>query len=119
VGPQGLRLFLAGALGAATLLQLTACGGDPPQIVDYAPQRNSVDVSTAIPIRITFDHDVDKASVESRLHLTPSTSGNVQWLSGHQLQFDHTTLRTSTTYEVVLDAGYRDPAGNTYNLRHR
>lgn len=119
MGPRGLRLFLAGAIGAAVVLPLTACGGDPPQIVDYAPQRNSVDVSTAIPIGITFDHDVDKGSVESRLHLTPSTSGTVQWVNGHQLQYQHTTLRTSTTYEVVLDAGYRDPAGDTYNLRHR
>ena len=119
VGPRKLRLFLAGALGAVTLVPLTACGGDPPQIVDYAPQRNSVDVSTAIPIRITFDHDVDQGSVASRLHLTPSTSGVVRWLNGHQLQYEHATLRTSTTYEVVLDAGYRDPAGNTYNLRHR
>ncbi|HET7420598.1 MAG TPA: Ig-like domain-containing protein [Candidatus Dormibacteraeota bacterium] len=100
------------------LLPLTACGGDPPQIVDYAPQRNSVDVSTAGPIRITFDHDVDKASVESRLHLNPSTAGVVHWINGHELELDHATLRTSTTYEVVLEAGYRDPAGNTYNLRH-
>ena len=114
-----LRLFLAGALGAAALLPLTACGGDPPQIVDYAPQRNSVDVSTAIPVHITFDHDVDQGSVESRFRLTPSTSGVVHWLNGHELQYEHETLRTSTTYEVVLDAGYRDPAGNTYNLRHR
>jgi hypothetical protein len=119
VGPRKLRLFFAGALGAVTLLPLTACGGDPPQIVDYAPQRNSVDVSTAIPIRITFDHDVDKASVESRLHLTPATSGTVGWVNGHELLYEHPTLDTSTTYEVVLDAGYRDPAGNTYNLRHR
>ena len=119
MGPQGLRFFLAAALGSALLLPLTACGGDPPQIVDYSPQRNSLDVSTALPIRITFDHDVDRQSVASRLHLTPSTPGSVRWLNGHQLEYSHPTLRTSTTYEVALDAGYRDPAGNTYNLRHR
>jgi Tol biopolymer transport system component len=118
VGPHLLRLFLAGALGLAMLLPLTACGGDPPQIVDYAPQRNSVDVSTAIPISITFDHDVDKASVESRLHLDPSTTGSVRWINSHQLELDHPTLHTNTTYEVVLEAGYRDRAGNTYSLRH-
>jgi WD40 repeat protein len=109
---------LAAALGAAILVPLAACGGDPPQIVDYFPQRNTVDVSTAVPIRITFDHDVDKASVESRLHLSPSATGSVHWLNGHQLQYQHATLRTSTAYEVILEAGYRDPAGNTYALRH-
>jgi Tol biopolymer transport system component len=97
---------------------LVACGGDPPQIVDYAPQRGSIDVSTATPIKISFDHDVDRASVESRLHLVPVTPGDVRWINGHQLVYEHTTLRTSTTYEVVLESGYRDLLGNTYTLRH-
>ena len=100
------------------LAPLTACGGSPPQIVDYSPQRNSIDVSTATPIRIVFDHDVDKSSVASRVHLFPSTSGTVEWINGHSLLYHHPTLRTSTAYEVILDAGYRDPAGNTYTLRH-
>jgi Big-like domain-containing protein len=108
-----------GATAAVVLgLGLTACGGDPPQIVDYAPQRNTVDVSTAEPIRITFDHDVDQSSVAARLHLAPSTIGSVRWISGRQLVYDHVTLLTSTNYEVILEPGYRDPAGNTYTLRH-
>jgi hypothetical protein len=97
---------------------LTACGGDPPQIVDYAPQRNTIDVSTAAPIRITFDHDVDQASVAARLRLAPATIGSVRWTNGRQLTYDHVPLLTSTTYEVILESGYRDPAGNTYTLRH-
>ena len=100
------------------LLPIVGCGGDPPQIVDYSPQRNSVDVSTTAPIRITFDHDVDQASVETRLHLSPPTLGSVNWTSGRQLVYDHPTLRTSATYEVILEPGYRDPAGNAYTLRH-
>ncbi len=80
--------------------------------------RGAVDVSTAAPIRITFDHDVDQQSIESRLHLQPATSGNVVWLSPRQLAYQHPTLATSSTYEVVLEAGYKDPAGNTAVLRH-
>jgi hypothetical protein len=112
-----VRLFAAGGL-AAVLIPLTACGGDPPQIVDYAPQRGSLDISTAAPIRITFDHDVDQPSVESRLRLAPATTGFIRWDSGHQLAYVHPTLRTSTPYEVILEPGYRDLAGNTYSLRH-
>jgi hypothetical protein len=109
--------FLAG--GAIALgMTLTACGGSPPQIVDYSPQRNTTDVSTAAPVSIAFDHDVDQASVASRLHLSPATTGQVEWLNKHTLVYKHATLRAATTYEVVLDAGYRDPAGNTYTLRH-
>ena len=97
---------------------LAACGGNPPQIVDYSPERGTIGVSTAVPIRITFDHDVDKGSVESRLFLQPATSGTVEWLGPRQLEYKHPTLFTSTTYEVVLQAGYRDLAGNAYALRH-
>ena len=113
-----VRQSLAGGLAVLVLIPLSACGGDPPQIVDYSPQRNTVDVSTAAPIRVAFDHDVDQASVETRLHLEPSTAGSVRWLNGHQLAYEHPTLRPSTTYEVILEPGYHDPQGNTYTLRH-
>ena len=120
--PNSIRSRLARVLltvaGLIAIAPLASCGGDPPQIVDYAPQRNTVDVSTAAPIRITFDHDVDQASVESRMHLSPLTSGSVQWANGRQLVYVHATLRTNTVYEVILEPGYRDPAGNTYTLRH-
>lgn len=110
--------LLAAASAAAVLLPLNACGGNPPQIVDYSPQRGAVEVSTAAPIKIAFDHEVDQASVESRLHLDPVSAGTVQWENPHQLIYTHSTLRASTTYEVILEPGYRDLAGNTYALRH-
>jgi hypothetical protein len=95
-----------------------ACGGAPPQIVDYSPVRGAHDVSTAAPIQITFDHDVDEASVAGRLHLVPSTPGTFTWLSPRKLEYQHPTLAPSTSYQVVIEAGYRDTAGNVYALRH-
>jgi dipeptidyl aminopeptidase/acylaminoacyl peptidase len=115
--PTKLRLWLGAAL-SAVIVPLSACGVNPAQIVDYSPQRGSVDVSTAAPIRISFDHDVDQASVVSRLHLSPTTSGGVRWLNGRELVYDHATLGTRTSYQVVLEAGYRDLSGNVYSLRH-
>jgi hypothetical protein len=110
---------LASAISlVALLLSLTACGGNPPQIVDYSPQRGAIAVSTASAIKITFDHAVDKASVESRFRLVPSTTGTVRWDSPRHLVYEHETLRVSTTYEVILEAGYRDLLSNTYSLRH-
>src|SRR5690348_5492638 len=109
--------FLAAA-GLLAAISMTACGGDPPQIVDYAPQRNTIDVSTATPIRIAFDHDVDQSSVNSRLHLEPATQGITRWIDGRHLVYEHATLRTNTVYEVILESGYHDHAGNTYTLRH-
>jgi Bacterial Ig-like domain len=110
--------LLAAAGGVMMLLPLTACGGTPPQIVDYSPQRGAVEVSTAAPIKIAFDHAVDQASVESRLHLLPVSIGTVQWETPRQLVYNHSTLQPNTTYEVILEAGYKDLAGNTYSLRH-
>jgi hypothetical protein len=106
------------ALASAVVLGLSACGGNPPQIVDYSPVRGAIDVSTAAPIRITFDHDVDQKSIESRLHLQPATSGNLVWLSPRELAYQHPPLAPSSTYDVILEAGYKDPAGNTAALRH-
>jgi hypothetical protein len=100
------------------LMSITACGGNPPQIVDYSPERGAKDVSTATPIRVTFDHDVDMLSVESRLHLEPATAGRLVWVNARQLAYEHPTLAPSTTYQVVLEAGYKDPEGNTALLRH-
>ncbi len=110
-------LWLGGALSAA-IIPLSACGGNPAQIVDYSPLRGSIDVSTAAPIRIAFDHEVDQGSVAGRVHLIPDTTGKVTWLSGRELLYDHPTLHPGTTYQVVVDAGYRDIAGNVYTLRH-
>ena len=112
------RPLAAVALLSLVLVGLVACGQSPPQIVDYAPLRGAVDVSTAAPIHITFDHDVNMASVESRLHLVPATNGTVHWVSSRQLTYEHPTLTPSTTYQVVLEGGYADVAGNTYVLRH-
>ncbi len=104
-------------VGAIVLSGAFACGA-PPQIVDYSPLRGAHDVSTAAPVRITFDHDVDPGSVASRLHLVPATTGTIRWLSPRQLVYEHAALSPSTTYEVVIEPGYRDPAGNVYALRH-
>ena len=106
------------ALCAVVLVGLAACGGNPPQIVDYSPERGAKEVSTAAPIHISFDHDVDMPSVASRLHLMPATAGSLVWVNARQLDFQHATLAPDTTYEVVLEAGYKDPAGNTVMLRH-
>ncbi|HEV2036511.1 MAG TPA: Ig-like domain-containing protein [Candidatus Dormibacteraeota bacterium] len=112
------RFFASLVVTSLVLVGLVACGQSPAQIVDYAPLRGAIDVSTAAPIHITFDHDVNKPSVESRLHLVPATNGAVHWLSSRQLTYEHRTLAPSTTYQVVLEGGYTDIAGNTYMLRH-
>jgi len=97
---------------------VSACGGSPAQIVDYSPLRSAQGVPTVEPIKIAFDHAVDQQSVAERLHLSPDVDGRITWLSDRSLEYDHPTLSPATTYEVILEAGYRDAAGNVYVLRH-
>ncbi|HEV2216227.1 MAG TPA: Ig-like domain-containing protein [Candidatus Dormibacteraeota bacterium] len=113
-----MRPWAVAIAAVAALASIAACGGAPAQIVDYSPLRGASNVSTLAPVQITFDHDVDRASVESRLHLVPAVSGTVKWKNGHDLDYQHEKLTTGATYEVVLEAGYSDLAGNTYALRH-
>ena len=116
--PKVVRPWAVAAVVVTVLASAVACGGAPAQIVDYSPLRGAKDVPTVAPIEITFDHDVDRGSVTTRLHLVPAASGSVSWLNGHQLEYKHEKLDAGTTYDVVLEAGYSDLAGNVYELRH-
>ena len=97
---------------------VTACGTDPPQIVDYSPQRGTTDVSTSLPIRISFDRDVDPSSVEGRLHTDPSSNGHIVWLNNRSLSYVHQPLMPSTVYQAILEPGYKATTGDVYQLRH-
>src|SRR6202011_4397988 len=111
------------ALGHALLLLTAAAGlltgcASPPQVVQITPERNARDVSSALPVEVRFDRAVDRASVASRFHLKPGVEGRIRWASDSQLVFEHQPLRPSTSYQVVLDPGYRDQQGNMNALRH-
>jgi len=113
-----MRTVRALLIAVVALAGLWACGGSPAQIVDYSPLRNAINVPTTAPVKITFDHAVNEQSVASRLHLSPAVDGTVRWLSNRTVQYDHAKLEPSTTYDVIIDAGYTDAAGNVYVLRH-
>jgi hypothetical protein len=113
-----MRSVRALVVTIVALAGIWACGGAPAQIVDYSPLRGAQSVPTVEPVKITFDHAVDQQSVASRLHLSPAVDGSIRWLSDRSLEYDHPTLRPATTYEVIIEAGYRDAAGNVYVLRH-
>lgn len=113
---------------------LTGCGG-PPQVTSISPVRGDGNVHTDSPIRIEFSAPMDRDSVASRLHVVPvkrtfppgnppqtigpSVKGKVRWENGDRtLYFDHDTFSTLTYYQVILEGGYRDAAGNVNSLRH-
>jgi Bacterial Ig-like domain len=96
---------------------LQACA-NPPQVVQIYPERNAQDVASDAPIRVRFDRPVDQTSVATRFRLEPGVVGQVRWQGDRELVFEHQPLRPASTYEVVLDPGYRDAQGTANSLRH-
>jgi hypothetical protein len=95
-----------------------ACATSPPQIVDFSPGRGATQVASNAPIRITFDRPMDSESVSRRLHLVPEVTGPLNWDNPRQLVYSHQPLRPAAAYEVILEAGYRDSAGNANTSTH-
>ncbi len=114
----GARTALVGILASILGTVAAACSPGPPQIVDYSPSRGSQSVPTNADVTITFDRPMDQTSVAARLHLVPQTPGYSTWPDPRRLVFVHDRLRTDADYRVVLDAGYRDRAGNVNSLTH-
>jgi Bacterial Ig-like domain/WD40-like Beta Propeller Repeat len=75
-------------------------------------------VPSDAPIRVRFDRAVDETSVASRFRLEPGVVGQVTWQGNRELVFEHRPLQPATSYQVVLDPGYRDAQGTVNSLRH-
>ena len=96
---------------------LAACAS-PPQIVEISPERNARDVHSDASIRVRFDRAVDQTSVATRFRLEPGAVGQIRWQGDRELVFEHQPLHAASTYQVVLDPGYRDGQGTANELRH-
>lgn len=107
------------------VLALAACGPAGPAIQEVSPGKGESNVAGDAPIRVTFNHDMDRASVESRLRLDPAIPGcdqggcPVSW-NGRVLTVRHDghQFQPATRYRVTLRAGYRDNAGRVEGLEH-
>jgi len=94
------------------------CGG-APQIIDYSPEKGSTGVATRAPIRVDFDRPVDPGSVSQRFSLRPAARGRITWAGPREMLFiEQVPLRTDTTYQVLLRAGYRSQGGGAADLDH-
>jgi Tol biopolymer transport system component len=124
-----IALRPATAIRALTLcllaLAMAACAPDGPAIQEVSPGKGEGNVAGDAPIRATFNHDMDRASVESRLRVDPAIAAcdktvcPVSW-NGRTLTLRHEghQFLPATRYRVTLRAGYRDTAGRVEGLEH-
>jgi hypothetical protein len=113
------------ALAVLLVGVLAGCGPDGPAIQEVSPAKGENNVAADAPIRVVFNHDMERASVESRLSLAPALEGCDQvacpltW-SGRALVLNHPLhpFAPDTRYRVSLRAGYRDSAGRAEGNDH-
>ncbi|MGI8610328.1 MAG: Ig-like domain-containing protein [Candidatus Dormibacteria bacterium] len=119
-----MRVFRTAVL-VAVVAAVTACGPSGPAIQEISPAKSETNVAGDAPIRVTFSHDMDHASVESRLSIAPPIEGCEQvvcplrW-TGRTVTLTHAQhqLSTNTRYRVTLKPGYRDSGGQVQGLEH-
>ncbi|HEV3124423.1 MAG TPA: Ig-like domain-containing protein [Candidatus Dormibacteraeota bacterium] len=126
------RCLVVGSL----VLPLTACFSAPPQISALVPANNAGNVAADAPVRISFDHGIDRGSVVARLHVSPPIPGcdlqaafvarkgapcRISWSpDGSVLTLDHrgALFAPATTYGFSLSPGVGDSKGAVNSLDH-
>lgn len=132
---ERLRAVGAGLLTGGLLLTAAGCAGAPPQITSLSPSNGSHGVPADEPLRVTFDHSVDKASVPGRFRIEPGLSCDlvaaftasadapcrVLWsadATSFTLLHTGALFQPELKYKVHLDPGVRDLGGAANSLDH-
>lgn len=81
------------------------------RVVALSPERGATNVSSRVAIRVTFDQEMEQASVEKCLALSPPVEGTFQW-EGKTLVFHPAQpLAYDADYTVTLRQGARSQRG--------
>ncbi|GAC1330760.1 MAG: hypothetical protein NVSMB17_08380 [Candidatus Dormibacteria bacterium] len=112
-------------VAAVALLALAACGPSGPAIQEVRPSKGEQNVAADAPVRVVFNHDMDRGSVESRFSMMPAIEGcdrvscPLVW-KGRTMTLNHPLhqFAPDTHYRVSLKAGYRDAAGRAEGTDH-
>lgn len=83
----------------------------PPGVASYSPSGGYNPVSNR-QLRMTFSHDMDKASVEQNFVTQPTLSGKFTWENDKTLVFNYTNnLAYATTYRFIVKQGAKNLSG--------
>ncbi|HLF06574.1 MAG TPA: Ig-like domain-containing protein, partial [Thermoplasmata archaeon] len=104
------------AAEAFTLVDLV-----PPSLLSSVPSNGAIDVSPDLTVELKFSEEMDRASVEAGITVTPSaTKGSYVWdAAGDKVSFPLTGLSLVTKYDVKVtgkDLAGRDMAAATVSF---
>jgi len=100
--------ILAGRFGLADLPPLRAQRGP---IVNVEPANGSREVWLGTTIAVSFDREVDRASVEAALAVEPAAPGRFVWSERRVELRPREPLAPGAAYKVTLGTGARDSSG--------
>jgi hypothetical protein len=87
-----------------------------PKIVDFGP--SGVDIPLDRPVRVTFDAEMDRPSVEGAMSVSPSVAGTYSWAGTTVEYTPGGGWGADTTYTVTVGAAARDIQGNPLGTDH-
>jgi hypothetical protein len=83
-----------------------------PTITGTDPKDAAVDVALGATVSITFSKEMDRASVENALSITPGVAGTFSWSSSTVTFKPANELLPDTTYKITVETGAKDMDGN-------
>jgi len=93
-----LAIVLATLLGGCDPRQFAAA----PTVTSFSPPDGATNVAPDTPIRITFDQDMDEASVVKAFTLTPAVSGSTTWEGKTFVFMPHAGWQAGVTYIITV-----------------
>jgi hypothetical protein len=82
----------------------------PPELIEFSPNDSDIPITTRI--KITFNEQMNRSTVEDAFHISPVIDGEFKW-KGRNLTFKPASmLEYNTTYTITLDNKASDMARN-------
>ena len=93
-------LILMGVAATAVVLNRASV-----RVVELSPENGDGEAPITAPIRVSFSHDMDSASIEERFSIEPEVPGDFFW-EGRTLAFKpHGALLPDTVFTVTIEEG--------------
>lgn len=81
-----------------------------PMVLDYGPSGDDIPLDR--PVRVTFDNEMDRSSVEAAISLVPDLAGAYSW-TGNTVEFSPGGgWEADTTYTVTVAGSAKDAEGD-------
>ncbi|KAA3610658.1 MAG: T9SS C-terminal target domain-containing protein [Calditrichaeota bacterium] len=95
-----------------TFADMELLSSTPPQVTSTIPANGDTSVSILALIQLNFNREMDRATVENALQITPNISTEFIWQNGDKrLIINPESLVPLTEYKVILDTTAHDSRG--------